>query len=365
MRCTRGLGLLSAALLVSALAGCSGSGSDVPVLTGARTVSVNSGVARSAKPKDMSTRSVHYRLVGPHYTLGLTWIATGQQLDATDAKNLGTGPVAAPQGQQLIIAGVDDEATTAAFVPTTPIPVVAVVNGVSTALSGLPLASRTIGSPDTRLIMVAAAPGATVQLRATDAGQAQVLDLRTGATSGTQFQQLTSRAIWQGQSSATLTGQGGAVTGTVSLGTQVANGPGQSTRATNATLGNYWEGAGWAAPGQELLAVPLPQVNLYCAGTGVLVCGLLSVDFDDSTALTFAAPGGQPVPARASARSVSLTLPMVNDTALSAVFPVPAATTGGTVTLDLAKSQLDGSSVPTAPWTVPPQPFTLPLAFHS
>jgi hypothetical protein len=357
MRHVRVLGLLSAVLAGVALAGCGGSSAAGLELTGARTVPATG----TTPPKDMTTHPVRYRLTGPHYTLGVSWVATGQQLDAADAKNLGTEPVTAPQGKELIIANVDETATDAPFAPATPVPVAAVVDGVSTTLSGLPLTSASTGH---LLIMLAAAPGSTVRLRARDAGQPQELDLRTGATSGTQYQQRSSTAVWQGQSAVAVTSQGATANGTLTLGTQVARGPGQGLRASNATLSNYWEGVGWAAPGQELLAVPLPQVNIYCAGGGFVTCAFNSVEFDDSAAITFTAPGGQPIPARAASRSLQLAMPMVNDTALSAVFAVPAATTGGTVTLDLAKSQVTGNSAPTVPWTAPPQPFTLTLTFR-
>jgi hypothetical protein len=74
------------------------------------------------------------RLVGPHYTLGIAWVATGQWIDAKSASDLGIHPVRAPKGRELVVVAVAPEATTAAFKPSMPPPAQVLVNGTATPL---------------------------------------------------------------------------------------------------------------------------------------------------------------------------------------------------------------------------------------
>jgi hypothetical protein len=53
-------------------------------------------------------QELHNRgLVGPHYTLGIAWVATGQWIDMKSASDLGIHPVRAPKGSDLIVVARD------------------------------------------------------------------------------------------------------------------------------------------------------------------------------------------------------------------------------------------------------------------
>jgi hypothetical protein len=97
----------------------------VPELTGVRTVAVASMIATIESPDGMQVRDaydadgIHERLSGPHFTLGISWVATGQELDARTAQRFAIEPVRAAPGEQLTLVLVSPDATNAAFKPDT------------------------------------------------------------------------------------------------------------------------------------------------------------------------------------------------------------------------------------------------------
>lgn len=361
------VGVIVAALAGVQLAGCaSDPNAGLPPLATPRTASVSGSIAGIESPDDMSVRDVAYRLVGPHYSLGLSWVATGEALDDRDAETLDIDPVRAAQGQELTVAEVDSRLTAAAFTPAGPIEVFAVVDGKTTLLRSLPLTATAYGASagTTQLIEISAPTGAPVRLRVLDGNQAEELDLHTGKTTGTGYTQTQSDATWQGKAVGTLRvgSPRSAQTAELDLGTQLPQSSTNVGAVNHAELADYQEGIGWAPAGTEFLTVPLPSVNVTCAGPTGFECLGTEDHFDNSTALTFTPDGGAPVPARPDAQWFTFGI-SIAQTLNDAIFQVPANTTHGTVALNLAGSRLAEDGKAEGTWVTAPQPCTLALSF--
>jgi hypothetical protein len=353
------------ATVAAVVAGCS-STAPPPELAGTQVLSVQWSKLLSVPHGGMKVQVFNNRrLVGPHYTLGIAWMATGQWIDTKSANDLGIHPVRAPKGRDLIAVAIAPEASTAAFKPSTPPPAEVLVDGKATPLPGVPLPDSG-GQPygTGKLILLSAAPNAPVELRVTDDGRAQKLDLRTGATSGDGYRQRQSAVDWKGESPVVIP-DNSATRGLAALGagTLSVTNPGalsQPHRGDYAILNNYQNG--WAAQGQAFLIVPVP--NLSGTSDLLMIAGEPhQVRFDDATAFSFTPANGRTVPADPAVETLSLSV-VANFTDVSTVvFHVPDNTTTGTLTFDLRKSQLVADNGKTFSWTKPPQPFTLNLAF--
>jgi hypothetical protein len=361
------VGVIVVALAGFQLAGCSSDpNTNLPQLAGPRTVSANWSTADVESPVDMAVRETHYQLVGPHYSLGLAWVATGEALDDRDAGTLDINPVRAAQGDQLTVAAVDGSSTTAAFKPSGPIEVFAVVNGKTTLLRSLPLAATDYGAPagNTQLIEISAPQSASVRLRVIDTNQTEELDLRTGSTSGTGYRQTQSDASWQGTATATLTTSNprSSQAAELEVNSQLPTSTTNPGAVDHAELTNYQDGIGWAPTGTEFLTVPLPSLNVTCPGPTGFECLDYEDHFDNASALTFTPDGGAPIPARSEPQSITIGISALQNLD-DAIIQVPAATTHGTVAFNLAGSQLVDDGTAEGTWTTAPRPFTLALSF--
>jgi hypothetical protein len=354
------------ATVAAVVAGCSSKTAPPPELAGTQVVSVQgSSLLSVPHGGGMKLQEFRNRLVGPHYTLGIAWVATGQWVDAKSASDLGIQPVRAPKGRDLVVVAVAPEVSTAAFKPSTPPPAEVLVDGAATPLPGVPLpdsGGRPYGTG--KLILLGAAPNAPIELRVTDDGKAQTLDLRTGATSGDGYWQRQSAVDWKGESPVVEPETSG-TPGLAALGagTLSVTNPGatsQPHRGDYAILNNYQNG--WAPQGQAFLTVPVP--NLSGPSAFSMIAGEPNhVRFDDATAFSFTPANGRTVPADSAIENLPLSN-IANLTDVSTVvFHVPDNTTAGTLTFDLRKSQLVDDNGKAFSWTKPPQPFTLNLAF--
>jgi len=361
-------GALSAALtllaVTTALTGCS----RPPELTGVRVVPVDSTLTWTGPPYFDDLRSQRFedaKLRGPHYTLGVSWIAVGEQLDRDAAERLKTSPVRAAAGEKLLIAAVDPEETYAAFdrTPKDELRVEAVVSGKATVLDGLPLAPQRGLAPRTALILISAGPGAAVQLRATDAGRAEMLDLRTGdrlTANGKGYQHRQSDVRWNGESPAAVNRYGR----TLPVKLSASNAP-FTDASTVASLTTYRPTPGWAAPGRAFLTVPAPALVGDLPSQGV------HVESNDAAMFTFRTTGGLRLPAKARTRDIDLTRSHFGPPG-TITFDVPADVTAGTVVFDAGRARLTEEVGPATvrqaspnrrpiSWSVPPRAFTLPL----
>jgi hypothetical protein len=351
--------LAMALALAATLTACSSSsGSSAEVLRGVDITSVRSAAGVVMAPYDMRVKTMRDTgaMVGPHYSLGLSWTATGKELGARPAQRLGVAPVRAAAGQELVVALVSPTATSAAFKPKNPVTTSVLADGTDKLVQSLPLADSGPGPASrTVLIMVGTAPGSPVRLRVTDSGRYQDLDLRTGAVSGAGYTQRDSTMKWRGDSPVVLpfAGVPGLGTGRLSVDDRATTrGP-----ADHASLSNY-QGAKWAPRGRSFLTMPLPDIS--CSA---MLGMTYSAKFDDSTAFSFTPQGGgKTVRAEGEKREVGF-IPLITSTPPTAVFEVPDTTTGGTVTFDLRDARLVSADKKAGSWVRPPGVFKTKLTF--
>ena len=339
--------------------GSSSAGSSTtPTLTGVRSVSINSVSAQAQTvgiDDDLTVTRLPGELDGPHYTLGVLWTAIGTSLSATDASDLNTTPVRAPRDQQLVVVEIDPHSTYAAF-GHADVSVTVTVAGQTTSIAQLPLEQQANGldPQDTVALLFSAPPSAPLRLRATDAGRAEELDLRSGARLVNSFDRRQSEKLqWSGKTpvAADPLGLGVPVPTELSVeNADVMSGP------DVATVSSYAPSAGWAPRGSAFLLIPAPAVEAYGDYIGSIA------RFADRDVFTLRSAGGATIRARPYSRDLALGgLPGDAD-ATPVGFVVPAGTTGGTVTMDLARAQLRrapslGRTV--ISWTRAPAPFTL------
>jgi hypothetical protein len=353
--------LAIALALAAALTACSSSAShsSAQVLTGVHAASVESATGMTEVPYDMHVKTMRDTpsLVGPHYSLGLSWIATGRELGTRTARDLGVQPVRAAAGQELVFALISPRATSAAFKPKKPATASVLVDGAATPVQSLPLTDSEPMTSDTVLIMVGANPRSSVRLEVTDSGRRLDLDLRTGAVSGQGgFTQRDSDVKWRGDSPVVLPNSGvpSLGSGKLSLSNHVTT---QAPFSDHATLTNY-QGGKWAPPGRAFLTLPLPSISC-----DAMLGMTYSVKFNDSTAFSFTPQsGGKTVRAEREKRQVGFVV-LPTSTTPAVVFPVPDKTTGGTVTFDIRNAQVVDAHDKGGPWVRPPGVFKLKLAF--
>ncbi|HEX3792123.1 MAG TPA: hypothetical protein VHW44_29945 [Pseudonocardiaceae bacterium] len=361
-----------AVLLAGALFGCLTACSTAPAaptepeLTGVRAVTVPVGTPQSLPPGDLTVKDRNCgELTGPHYTVGIAWIATGQVLDEFSAQYLDVQPIQAAPGQRLTIVSIDPTVTEAPFAASDPIFVDAVVDGHATTLPGLPLPDTSpMPASNGELIMISAPTTATLQLRATDDGRAQLLDLRTGQQSGSAFthRDSTVDGTPSATSNARLTGPGHTATATLSAAPAFTVDPNQVATTHSVGLADYQEGIGWAPPGQAFATLSAPQVSCVQPSDDWF-CAAYTLDFTDSTAFSFTPTGGTAIPADAQDRTVNLD-GVPDDSSNAVIFRVPATTTGGTITWNLgAAHPTTDTTDGTMHWSTPPQPFTIAVTF--
>ena len=351
---------------ITLMSGCSPTRQQLPVLTGVRSVSIESYRTFSVPfLDDLKSANLRDAVVrGPHYTLGIAWTATGGEVRKS-AEALRLAPVRAAEGKQLLLAAVNPKLTYAAFEPspTDNVIVEVVVDGTATKLDGLPLPPPTTfggAAVQTRLLVLSARPKAPVQLRVTDAGRTNSIDLRTGkpavdAKGG--YLQRQADVNWEGESPVVLVNRFG------------YRNPGPlevsdtfTVQAVPASLTTYRPGRGWAAPGRAYLSVPAPNVS-FGAGISVFF-GTLHAAFDDANAFALQLPYGKPIPAVSLRRDITLGLSGQGARQAALVFVVPADMSSGGVSFDLARTRLSeavGTGRRSVPWAQAPKPFTLPL----
>lgn len=357
------LTVLAALGLLASTNGCSQD--QASTLTGVRTVTVKSA-SSALSPGDLDHRYFRRaRIAGPHYSLGIRWVGTGDEFDAQPSVDLHIRPA---EGKELLIAAVDPNFTNAPYKPQR-VQVTAVVGHHATKLSGLPLpppdAVYGAAPTDTQLIAVSALPDTPVRLRATDDGRTQELDLRTGKVlTHNGYQLHRSDADWDGETTVARSMAGRRHTATL----EVSNYRGVHGKLS-ASLTNYLPKSGWAPHNRAFLAVGMPLVR--CDTTAFVRA---HAEFDDPDVFTFRPANGKAAVPRASDRDLRLGVPDISrqDRPTPVMFTVPADITTGTVVMDLSKVKLTEevgeSSVQTPSdkrktisWLTPPDPFTLSL----
>jgi hypothetical protein len=167
------------------------------------------------------------------------------------------------------------------------------------------------------VIVLSALPHASLQLRVTDDGKAQQLDLRTGVAGGDGYWQRQSAVDWKGEAPVVMPNTSG-IRGMGALGafTLSVTNPGAAIVATTppraasqprqgeyAIVNNYQ--GGWAPQGQAFLIVPVPSLS----GASMLAIGMgepSHVRFDDAAAFSFTPTRGRTVRADPATETLSL-----------------------------------------------------------
>jgi hypothetical protein len=364
---------LTLAVFVASLSACSTR--KPPTFSGVRTERIESIAALTAPTgiDDDLHRSDPSGAVlnGPHYTLRIEWISTGTTLSATDARELRTTPVRAPEGSELVVAAVDPNATYAAF-QGGHVEVSVTVAGQATPVTGLPIAMQPRGQlpAATTLILISAPRGAALRLRATDAGRSEELDLRTGKVLVNSYDLRQSGALqWSGSTTVQdHNGEGASAPASMSVGNATA-----ATGASEvATLTSYTPDLDWAPKDSAILLVPAPALTI----DPLAYYGREHEQFSDQNVFTFRTSDGKTIPATPHPRDLQLIPAAGDDNDAPVTFIVPAGITSGTIAMDLVKAQLTyelGESSIQQPsqnrknisWTRAPAPFTLALSFPS
>lgn len=352
---------------VTILSGCALAPEKLPVLTGVSATPIDSHRI-FGKPYSDDVKSKYLKgsvVRGPHYSLGIAWTATGDELRET-AKQYDIAPGRAAQGKQLLIAAVDPKLNYAPFEPTATANVIVevVVDGTATKLEGLPLPAEDQGREafKTRLLVLSARPKAQVQLRVTDAGRTNSIDLRTGkptvdAKGG--YVQKQGDVNWKDEQPVVLVSQfrGIPVSGPLEVSRTF------DLNAPPASLTTWLPDRGWAAPGRAFLSVPAP--NLSFANGVSLLFGRLHATFDDAGVFFLQLPAGKPIPATSFRRDVTLSIAGVGSPQPGVVFLVRADTASGTVSFELFRTRLtevlESGRRRTVPWAQAPKAFTEPL----
>jgi hypothetical protein len=339
--------------------------SSEPVLDEPRTVAVPAMKAATFGYPDLQPHTLQSaRLDGPHYTLAVQWVATGEKLEKQAADLLGTSPVRAPDGKQLVVAAVDAERAYAAFPAKRdhPVRVSVLVGGHATSLPNLPLrpGHATQSPTRTQVIELSAAKGASVHLRAVDDGHTEELDLRTGRVLVDTYRIEQGDARWDSEVPVASYWRGrirrDSIVALNAVGAENAR----------ASLTTYTSTYGWAPKGYAFLSVPVPR--LVC---GLVVCGILHEEFDDAKAFRFQPSHGRPLPAEKAHRELPLVSAGGEKPDAAVVFEVPGDVTSGTVSLNLAAAKLtevSGHSSAhrrTVAWTRPPGPLKLRIHLTS
>ncbi len=356
--------LLAVITAVALPAGCT---AGPPEMSGVRSVPVDSLRVWGAPAGDEldGTNLTAAVLRGPHYTLGIAWIATGDELTDAMAMSIGIAPVRAAAGEQLLLAAVDPEATYAAFDPTPEAGVTAevVVDGTATQLARLPLPRTQYGIPayQTELLVISARPDAPVQLRVNDAGRSSSLDLRTGQPTGGAeaggYLQRHAEVKWDGETPVTIDTPRLLNAGTLAVDGALLN-------PSSALLTTYRPERGWAAAGRAYLTVSAPTVSF----DGFPIPR--HAEFDDAEVFAVRLPDGTAVPAATFTRDIDLLRSQFGSPQAPVLFDVPADLRSGTVVFDLGRARLTEEAGPTGAERVPvswaraPQPFELPITLE-
>jgi hypothetical protein len=352
---------ISLVLLATPLTACS---TPPPTFTGVRIQSVprsSEMLSPAAIDDDLHSTSPHgASLNGPHYTVDVDWIATGTSVDGRDADHLGVAPMRAPKGDRLVIVGIDPTDTYSAFGDGR-VDVTLTVDGRVTRVPELPLAPDAGPEGDTVLLMISALTEAALRLRATDAGRYEELDLGTGKVITNSYDMRQSGTVtWSGSTSVRYDdwdfGPAPA---------ELAAGPDAIGASEVASLTSYTPDLTWAPKGSAYLTVPAPGLIAETSGPWTVRYDQMHERFDDRSVFTFRTRDGRTIRASSGRRDMWLA-PIKDDPASPITFVVPADTTGGTVTMNLAPAQLTvGTSSPdrrNISWTKVPKPFTLSVS---
>jgi hypothetical protein len=303
-------------------------------------------------------------LRGPHYGLGIAWVATGPGYSAQFDPLLRpfTGMRAA-DGDQLMMILIDPAFTGGQWKPSSgPNSPVAelILDGHAHVLTKAPLASPDLPMPQHGVLLTfSVRPNAPVELQVGDAGRTQTINVRTGMRAADAIPGYYRATEQQIKLDRPLPA-GITVRGTpypLSLGVSDATLTGTTPPAL---LAPWTPDQGWAAPGHAWLDLPGPQL-----GTDITVRGpIVTLTVDQPTAFHVRLPDGSLVPAAAGTRTMTSTDAVAHPNTPDLIFDMAAGFTTGTFVMDLSRAPIvagfsDGD-LP-ARWSPAPAAVEVPL----
>jgi hypothetical protein len=312
-------------------------------------------------------------LRGPHFGLGIDWVATGPglvpryhpELDPFDG-------LRAADGQELMVISIDPQFSGGQWQPpggasdNNPAAEL-IVDGHAHVLSKVPLTSPTLPAPplDSVLLAVSVRKNAPVELQVNDAGRTQTINVRTGVRVADAipgyYRPTTQTLKLDRPLPAGIVVRGVpypldlTIAVTAPIAQVVAGGP-------FAMLAPWTPDQGWAAPGHAWLVLPSPTLGGGLTKNEPVV----SLTVDDPAVCHVRLPDGTLVPALAGTKTMS-SLDGVRAFVKSPpdlTFNVPADFTTGTYLMDLSRTPVvagfrDGD-IP-ARWQPAPAVVDLPL----
>ncbi len=319
-------------------------------------------------PEDLTVRTFPRgtaALRGPHFALGLSWVATGKAIfEGSSLVLIGTLKARRPaEGEELMVLAVDPEYVGGQWkLGDRPKPVAElVIDGTPRALTKAPLRSpEPPGVAGSGLLVVASvAKGAPVRLRVTDLDKVQTLDVLAGkrgadAIAG-YYRPTTQKLEFERDLPAGIVVRG--VPYPVPL--KILDRPMTSFTEPFAMLAPWTPVQGWAPDGRAWLVLPGPVVSAEFSSTSPV----LELAIDEPTALRVRLPDGAEVRELGGTRQVS-TLTAQTNPAAELIFDVPAGFTTGTYLVDLGTAGIkahfrDGPLA--GRWQPAPPPVEVPL----
>ncbi len=303
-------------------------------------------------------------LRGPHYALGVSWVATGRAVEKS------TLPLVselterrAADGEEFVLVAISGESTNGQWkLRKRPKPAAElVVDGQARSLSTVPLPNQEGPAPvppEDTLIVASVPQGAPVDLRVTDEKKAQTVDLRAGeraddAIDG--YYRATAQEVSYNEDIPLVMTAAGSP---YSMTPTVAESALSEIAVKNAMLCPWAPANGWAPEGRAWLIVPHPVLATpYEAGTPGLV-----LKIDERAVFGVRLPDGTVAKEKGGTRQVKTLIGPPAGPEL--VFNVPADFTTGTFAMNIgamsAAAEFSNGTYPVS-WQTPPQPFELPL----
>lgn len=313
-------------------------------------------------------------LIGPHFGLKLSWLATGSVLPPNGALGTtGITPRRAPKGQELLVIAVDSQTRAGQWtLGDRPRPTAELVVGErATPLDKLPL-EPTTGPASSRadgVIVIASVPvGAPVRLRVTDEERTQTLNVRTGKRAADAiagyYRPYSQTMDWKRKipvGASVFDGRDHVDT-SLEVWFEDASSRFMDGPEPRATLAPYAPGKGWARPGRAWLVLPAPRVS--DAGRKANVpAPTLTLRVRNTQAFHLELPNGTEAKGGGGQRKIQTALEPF-DNVDDLIYDVPANFRKGTLVVDLsAASVLIGYSDAELPgvWSPTPERLTVPI----
>jgi hypothetical protein len=303
-------------------------------------------------------------LRGPHYVLGISWVAIGRAVEQTTLPLVsGLTERRAADGEELVLVAVSGESTNGQWKlgerakPTAEL----VVDGQARSLSTVPLPNQEgmVSVPLEGTLVVASVPqGASVELRVTDEEKTQTVDLRAGEREGDAIDGYYRPTAQEVSYSEDISLVAMAAGRPYPMTLTVAESTIGEIAIKNAMLCPWTPSNGWASEGRAWLIVPHPVLSTpYEVATPGLV-----LEIDERSVFGVRLPDGTVVEETGGTRQVKTLIGPPAGPEL--VFDVPAGFTTGTFTMDIAAMSASAEfSDGTDPigWQTPPTPFEMPL----